>query len=238
MNKKVYSNTAFVKRVFAKVPSTYERINHILTFGFDIIWRKKAVKIAASYGGSEWVDLCTGTGETAEYLSRLASAGTNVSAVDISPEMMDEAKKKPEAENINFIIADVKELPFEDNSVDLITMSFATRNINFNKDTLIKSFSEYHRILKSGGRFVNLETSQPTIKFIRVFFHLFIKLFVSKIGTKISGSQDGYLYLSKTIPRFYNAKELANVLQLAGFKEVTYKRMLFGIAAIHISKKD
>jgi demethylmenaquinone methyltransferase/2-methoxy-6-polyprenyl-1,4-benzoquinol methylase len=132
----------------------------------------------------------------------------------------------------------VKDLPFEDNSIDLITMSFATRNINFNKDTLIKCFSEYHRVLKPGGRFVNLETSQPTIRFIRTLFHLFIKLFVSKIGTIISGSQDGYLYLSKTIPRFYNASELANILQLAGFTDVTFKRLILSIAAIHISRKD
>lgn len=228
----------FVKKVFSEVPTTYERINHILTFGFDTIWRKKTAKIAASYGGSEWVDMCTGTGETAAYLSRLAPEGTNVSAVDLSPEMMAEARKKPEAKNISFIIADVKDLPFEDDSIDLITISFATRNINLNKDVLIKSFSEFYRVLKPSGCFVNLETSQPPIGFIRMLFHLFIKLFVKQIGSRMSGSMNGYLYLSKTIPKFYTAHELAEIMHQAGFKEVTFKRLLFGVAAIHQSYKS
>ncbi len=237
LDKQAYSNTAFVKKVFSTVPTTYERINHILTFGFDIIWRKKAVKIATSYGGTEWVDLCTGTGETAAYLSRLASAGTNVSAVDLSPEMMAEALKKPEAKNINFIIADVKELPFEDESIDLITISFATRNINLNKEALLKSFSEFYRVLKPGGRFINLETSQPHIGFIKMLFHLFIKLFVKQIGSRMSGSMSGYLYLSKTIPKFYTAPQLADIIRQSGFSDVTFKRLLFGIAAIHQGTK-
>ena len=227
----------FVKKVFSEVPTTYERINHVLTLGFDTIWRKKAVRIAVKAGGSHWVDVCTGTGETAAYLSRFAPEGTNVSAVDLSPEMMAEARKKPEAKNINFVIADVKELPFEDESIDLITISFATRNINLNKEALIKSFSEFHRVLKPGGRFVNLETSQPPTGFIKILFHLFIKLFVKQIGSKMSGSMSGYLYLSKTIPKFYTAKELADILHQVGFSDVTFKRLLFGVAAIHQGTK-
>ena len=227
----------FVKKVFSEVPTTYERINHILTFGFDTIWRKKAAKIAASYGGLEWVDMCTGTGETAAYLCRLAPEGTNISAVDLSPEMMAEARKKPEAENINFIIADVKELPFADESIDLITISFATRNINLNKEALVQSFSEFHRVLKPSGRFVNLETSQPPNGFIRMLFHLFIKLFVKQIGTRMSGSMSGYLYLSKTIPKFYTAHELVDIMHQAGFSDVIFKKLLIGVAAIHQGTK-
>ncbi len=227
----------FVKKVFSEVPITYERINHILTFGFDTIWRKKTAKIAASYGGSEWIDMCTGTGETAAYLSHLAPEGTIITAVDLSPEMMVEARKKPEAKKINFIIADVKELPFEDESIDLITISFATRNINLNKEALLKSFSEFYRVLKPGGRFINLETSQPPIGFIRMLFHLFIKLFVKQVGSKMSGSMSGYLYLSKTIPKFYTAPQLADILHQVGFSDVNFKRLLFGVAAIHIGKK-
>ncbi len=241
INKVNKAQTDFVKKVFSEVPTTYERINHVLTLGFDTIWRKKAAKIAAKTvaktGGSHWVDMCTGTGETAAYLSRLAPEGTNISAVDLSPEMMLEARKKPEAKNINFIIADVNELPFPNESIELITISFATRNINLNKDALLKSFSEFHRVLKPGGRFVNLETSQPPIGFIKMLFHLFIKLFVKQVGSRMSGSMSGYLYLSKTIPKFYTAHELVDILRQAGFSDVTFKRLLFGVAAIHQGTK-
>ncbi|MDA3814035.1 MAG: ubiquinone/menaquinone biosynthesis methyltransferase [Candidatus Cloacimonetes bacterium] len=234
MNNK---QTDFVKKVFSEVPTTYERTNHVLTLGFDTIWRKKTAKIAASHGGTEWVDMCTGTGEMAAYLSRLAPQGTNVSAVDLSSEMMAEASKKLEAENIKFFEADVKDLPFEDGSIDLITISFATRNINLNKKALVKSFSEFRRVLKQGGRFVNLETSQPPSYMIRKLFHLFVKLFVKQVGSRISGSINGYLYLSKTIPKFYTAKELADIMYQAGFQHITFKRLLFGVAAIHQGTK-
>ena len=83
-----------VEEVFSpKVSHTYELINHILTFGCDVLWRRKATRIAASYGGTEWADMCTGTGETAAYLARLAPEGTTVHAVDFSGAMMSEAMK-------------------------------------------------------------------------------------------------------------------------------------------------
>jgi demethylmenaquinone methyltransferase / 2-methoxy-6-polyprenyl-1,4-benzoquinol methylase len=226
-----------VKQVFSEVPNTYELTNHVLTLGFDILWRKKTAKIAAKSGGSKWVDMCTGTGETATYLSQLAPKGTKVLAVDFSPEMLTEARKKSEAKKIEFITSDIKELPFLDASIDVITISFATRNINLNKDILIESFSEFYRVLKSGGLFVNLETSQPSCFLIRKLFHLYIKLFVKQVGSRISSSKAGYSYLSKTIPKFYSAPDLADILKQSGFNEITYSRMLFGVAAIHQARK-
>ncbi|OVE76051.1 hypothetical protein BVX97_02420 [bacterium E08(2017)] len=199
----------------------------------DSIWRKKTAKIAAEAGGSKWVDMCSGTGETAAYLRRLAPPETEVYAVDLSEAMLDEAKKKPEAKNITFIVSDVKELAFEDNSIDLITISFATRNINLSKEVLTETFAEFHRVLKPGGRFVNLETSQPSSSLIRSAFHAFVKLLVKPIGGAISGSYTGYAYLKHTIPRFYPADELSDIIKAAGFDKVEYQRLIFGIAAIH-----
>jgi len=235
---KTKSNPDFVKQVFSQVPETYELTNHILALGFDILWRKRAAGIAAAHGGKNWVDMCTGTGETAVYLVRLAPEGTKVLAVDFSIDMLAEARKKPEAKQIEFITSNIKELPFPDASIDVITISFATRNINLNKDILIKSFTEFHRVLKPGGLFVNLETSQPSSTLIRKLFHLYIKLFVKQIGSRISGSKAGYSYLSKTIPKFYSASELADFLKQAGFQEVTFQQMLFGVAAIHQAHKN
>ena len=234
MNKK---NINFVQKVFSEVPETYEKVNHILTLGLDMIWRKKAARIAARFGGKRWIDVCTGTGETAVYLSQLAPKGTKVQGVDFSNSMLAEARKKPAAEKIEFLTADIKELPFKDESIDVITISFATRNINLNREVLIQSFAEFRRVLKPDGLFVNLETSQPAFTPIRKLFHLYIKLLVKQIGSRISGSSDGYSYLSKTIPKFYNALELADILREAGFAEVTFQKMLLGIAAIHQARK-
>jgi demethylmenaquinone methyltransferase/2-methoxy-6-polyprenyl-1,4-benzoquinol methylase len=220
-----------------QVSPTYELVNHMLTLGLDRVWRKRAARLAAKEGGRQWVDLCTGTGEMAAYLARRAPEKTKVFAVDFSEPMMAEAKKKPEANRITFVTGDIKSLPFADADFDLATISFATRNINLDKPTLIQTFAEIRRILKPGGRFVNLETSMPKSKLIRKARDLYVRLMVKPVGTRISGSRKGYAYLASTIQRFYSAKELAGVLQEAGFSDVTFRQYLFGVAAIHVGRK-
>lgn len=227
----------FLKNVFSEVPATYERVNRVLTLGLDRVWRRRAARIAAAAGGGQWVDMCTGTGETAVYLSRLAPEGTRIQAVDFSPAMMAEARKKREAARIEFVSADIHALPFSNESVDLITMSFAARNINVNRESLVHGLAELHRVLKPGGRFVNLETSQPPSCLVRKCFHLYVKLFVRQVGSRLSGSNTGYSYLSKTIPRFYPAEVLVDILRQAGFREVSFQRLMFGVAAIHQARK-
>ena len=226
-----------VQRIFSGLSGTYDLINHILTFGLDALWRRKAAKIASMDGGDRWLDVCSGTGKMAFRLSRSAGDKTMVVAADFCIPMMAEARAKSAARQIVFVAADVNELPFRDETFDLITISFATRNININRDILTQCFREFHRILKHGGRFINLETSQPSSHLVRALFHLYIRLFVKPVGSIISGSKAGYTYLSNTIPRFYNASELAEILHQAGFAEVNFHKMMFGIAAIHKAVK-
>ena len=225
--------TGYIRSVFSEVPTTYELVNHILTFGLDVLWRNRAARVAARSAGSAWADLCTGTGEMAALLQRLAPEGTTVYAVDLTPAMIVQARKKRGAKETRFLLSDVKVLPFPDQSLDLITLSFAARNINLSKDVLVRTFAEFRRVLRPGGRVVNLETSQPTSDLIRRGFHLHVKLLVKPIGSRVSGSRRGYAYLAHTIPRFYPAEELEEIFYRAGFSDVTYKRMLFGVAAIH-----
>ena len=228
----------FVERVFTEVPGTYELVNHVLTFGLDILWRRRAAIIAAKADGGQWADMCTGTGEMAVYLSRLAPKGTTIYGIDFSEPMLEAAKRKPEAKHIKFVVSDIKALPFPDGNFELVTMSFATRNINLSKGLLTQSFAEYYRVLKPGGRFVNLETSIPSFRPVRRCFELYVKLFVKSIGSLISGSKSAYAYLGKTIPRFYPAEEMAEIMRDGGFKEVTFEKHFFGAVAIHQGMKE
>ena len=182
--------------------------------------------------------MCTGTGEMAVYLSRLAPKGTKIYAIDFSSPMVAEAAKKPQAEHVHFVTSDIKALPFPDASFNLITMSFATRNINLSKYILIQNFAEFYRVLRPGGRFVNLETSKPSFSLIRKLFHLYVKLFVKLIGSRISGAGAPYEYLAKTIPRFYTPEQLADIMCRAGFQEVTFQKIMFGVAAVHQAMKQ
>jgi len=230
--------TSFVQRIFSQVPATYELVNHVLTLGLDMLWRRRAARVAAAAGGSQWADLCTGTGETAACLARLAARGTTVYAVDFSQPMLEEARRKAGAAGIAFVLSDISALPFPDESLDLITMSFATRNINASRAILVRRIAEFHSVLKRGGRLVSLETSQPPWPSIRTLRDLYVRLFVEFIGRRISGCRTAYAYLAKTIPRFYTAEELIEIIREAGFQEATFQRLLLGVAAIHQGVKQ
>lgn len=226
-----------IEKIFSEVAPTYELTNHILTFGLDIFWRRKAAEVAALEGGKRWIDVCSGTGEMAVSLSRLAKKETTVVAADFCRSMIGKGSGKPQAQQILFTLADANKLPFADGTFDLVTISFATRNVNVNRNILIKCFREFYRILKPEGRFVNLETSQPPSRLMRKLFHLYVRLIVRPLGQIISGSRAGYLYLSQTIPRFYSAEEFVDIIRQAGFMKVNFHYMMAGIVAIHKAVK-
>ena len=168
-----------IKKMFAQVPETYELVNHVLTLGMDMLWRRKAARMAAQGGGTRWLDVCSGTGEMAVYLSRLSGDQTSVYATDFCAPMLNKARSKPDAKHISFAVGDTRALPFPDDSFDLVTISFATRNINVTSEHLADCLREFHRVLKPEGRFINLETSQPTCRVLKSLVHLYVRTFVA-----------------------------------------------------------
>ncbi|MFQ5888184.1 MAG: ubiquinone/menaquinone biosynthesis methyltransferase, partial [Candidatus Hydrothermarchaeales archaeon] len=192
-----------VQKIFSEVANTYELVNHVLTFGLDIYWRKKAARQAAKADGLYWLDVCSGTGEMAQNLALRADEKVKIISVDFCYQMLIKAAERKGEAKIFFAEADAKHLPFPEETFDLVTISFATRNINPRQEFLSSHLREFHRLLKPGGRFVNLETSQPRSRLLRKLFHFYIKLTVKPIGSLLSGSKAGYSYLSYTIPRFY-----------------------------------
>ena len=179
------------------------------------------------------MDACGGTGEMAVELSHQATNSTTIFVADFSLPMMTKAREKPETKRIIFTLADMKCLPFQSDTFDVITISFATRNLSITQDNLHQCLGEFQRVLKPGGLFVNLETSQPRLTPIRRLFHLYVKATVKPIGRLISGSETAYSYLSHSIRHFYPPEELAEVIRQAGFRGIGFKRMFLGAAAIH-----
>lgn len=226
------------KSIFSGLSDTYELANHILTFGLDTAWRRKAAEIASEAGGGRWIDLCSGTGEMASNLHQSKKRGTSVFAADFCMQMLRRVRAKPEGEYINLVLADTKTLPFPPDAFDLVTMSFATRNINLSRDALINTFGEIQRVLKPGGLFINLETSRSRSTVTRGLLRMYLKLFVGPIGGAVSGSKKAYSYLTESMRRFYSADELSTILELAGFDGVGYKKLSFGIIAIHHGTKE
>jgi demethylmenaquinone methyltransferase/2-methoxy-6-polyprenyl-1,4-benzoquinol methylase len=226
-----------VQKIYREVARTYELVNHVLTLGMDVRWRKKAARIAVQKGGTLWLDVCTGTGEMARYLSEFSADDVNIFAVDFSLPMLKRVYNKKKGSSIFPIIAEAGLLPFPDNSLDLVTISFATRNLNPRREIMKTYIGEFNRVLRPGGHFVNIESSQPTSKMIRKLFHFYIDKVVKSVGWLLSGSKAGYRYLSFTIPRFYAAEKFAQILSESGFAEVEYRQLFFGVSAIHVAKK-
>jgi demethylmenaquinone methyltransferase/2-methoxy-6-polyprenyl-1,4-benzoquinol methylase len=226
-----------IQKIFSEAAETYELVNHVLTLGFDILWRKKAAREAARAKGFLWLDVCSGTGEMALYLSRLADEKVKIVSADFCHPMIAKAREKRRNPNLSFVLAESGQLPFADRTFNLVTISFATRNIYPNKRELVAHLKEFHRVLKPGGHFVNLETSQPSVRIIQKLFHLYIKLTVKQLGFLLSGSKSAYRYLAYTIPRFFPPEEFSSILREAGFARITHRSLFLGVSAIHTAIK-
>jgi demethylmenaquinone methyltransferase/2-methoxy-6-polyprenyl-1,4-benzoquinol methylase len=241
-----------IRKFYTEISGSYELINSLLTLGLDSRWRKKtAAKALESIARPGlFLDVCSGTGQTAALLGRrlnaVSPAGSpqhpHIIAADFSPQMLEKAVERMnrlgfKRIGFSFTLTDAIDLPFKNDSVDIITISFATRNLHAAPGHLLKAFREFHRVLKPGGCFLNLETSQPPGKIIRALFHLYVKLTVAPLGRVISGSKSSYNYLSNSIRSFYAANELSEILKEAGFAAVAWQSMLFGAVALHRAVK-
>lgn len=226
-----------VQKIFSEVPHSYERINHVITFGLDIRWRRKLVREASRTGGKITVDICCGTGELVTLLSRNTSGERLVIGIDQSLPMLREAVDKDTNGHFHLVSSDALKLPFKDNSIDTLTISFASRNLRLSNRVFQAALVEFRRILVPGGTLLHLETSQPDLFLFRKIFHGYVKHWVKPAGSLLSGSQAGYAYLASTIPRFFDAVTLDRHLRNAGFDRVSHRKLLLGIAALHRAVK-
>ncbi|MDO9334399.1 MAG: ubiquinone/menaquinone biosynthesis methyltransferase [Dehalococcoidales bacterium] len=227
--------------IFTAVPEHYDLVNRIFTWGLDERWRRRTARLCLESQPRRVMDLCCGTGDLSVWLARLALTGTEIIGLDYSLPMLARAKEKakrfPLHTNVNFIHGDVGDLPFPDGHFDSIGISFAFRNLTYKNPKTQRYLAEVVRVLKPGGEFVIVESSQPPNSLIRKLVHIYLRLFVYRVGSWISKNRPAYKYLSESARHFYTAGELADLLMNAGFKQVTAKRLLFGAAAIHTATK-
>ena len=196
---------------------------------------ERAARLLAGRDDARCLDVCCGTGEMAEGLLAARGGGARVVLADFSLPMLAVARGKPALAGGRAVFAasDAARLPFPDATFDAITIGFATRNLDSDRQRLLRHLREFCRVLRPGGFFLNLETSQPRSRLWRRLFHLYVALAVKPIGRWVSGSR-GYAYLAHTIPRFHSGAELAALLREAGFARVEERRFLGGIAAVHV----
>lgn len=225
--------------MFTAVPPRYDVVNRLITLGLDRKWRKEAARECLAESPEKVLDLCCGTGDLAIDISRLGTTGMEITGLDYSQPMLDIAEEKSADLNNRptFITGDASEMPFPDGYFDCVGISFAFRNLTYKNPLAERHLSEVVRVLKPGGRFVIVESSQPENSFIRRMVHLYHRLYVYRIGTLVSGNRSAYRYLSESASRYYMPAELKDLLLKAGFSTVRYRPFLFGATGIHVATK-
>lgn len=231
----------FLHKVYADIPRHYDLINRIMTLGMDSKWRRQAAKECLDNNPKMVLDLGCGTGDLTLELARQAAENTDITGVDFSPEMLELAKEKAKGsagiKRPSFVSGDVANLPFPADHFDSVGSSFAFRNMTYKNPVVDEHIAEVLRVIKSGGRFVIIETSQPKQWLVRKLNHLYLRCFVFWLGYLISGNRAAYSYLVNSSINYYPPEELREKLLQAGFSKVSFRRLLFGAVSIHTAIK-
>jgi demethylmenaquinone methyltransferase/2-methoxy-6-polyprenyl-1,4-benzoquinol methylase len=226
-------------RMFTAVPPRYDLINHVITLGRDKRWRRLATMACLETRPRRVLDLGCGTGDLAINLALLAEKGTEITGLDFSLPMLERAKEKAAraGEKVKFVHGEAEHLPFPDGYFDCVGISFAFRNLTYKNPAGLPHFSEVLRVLKPGGRYVIVESSQPQNSVIRALFHFYLRIFVAPVGTLLSSNKGAYRYLAESAAHFYKPEEIKEMLLAAGFGNVIYRPLLWGAAGIHVATR-
>lgn len=224
-----------VAQMFDTISENYDGLNRVISFGIDVKWRKKVLKLVSDKNPKTVLDIATGTGDLALLMTK--TSAEKIIGLDISAGMLDVGRKKIEAKNlsskIEMLLADSENMPFENNTFDAITVAFGVRNF----ETLEKGLSEILRVLKPNGIFVILETSVPEKTPFKQGYQFYSKNILPLIGKLFSKDNSAYQYLSDSASVFPYGEALNNILRKIGFIEVQAMPQTFGVATIYSASK-
>ena len=228
------SRDYLIAGMFSKIAPVYDFLNHFLSLGIDIYWRKRLVKVMEPTQKNPIIlDLATGTMDVAKEIEkRFKNNNPFIFGIDLSLKMLKQGKKKINKSKIFALCGNAKNLPFKSATVDFVTIAFGIRNINPRSQT----YKEVLRVLKPGGKFLILEFASTKKKILFGLYNLYLNHLLPQIGNLISKDPRAYTYLSETIKKFPLAKNLQMELVEVGFRDVSYVPLTFGIVNLYIAK--
>ena len=217
--------------MFNAIARRYDLLNHLLSGGVDVYWRRRALDCALETSPQRVLDLATGTGDFALASARLGPQ--QVVGVDMAVEMLRLGAAKVAAKRppmpLELLVGDAEQLPFQDNTFDMVTGAFGVRNFGH----IPSGLAEAHRVLKPGGQLLVLDFCEPTAPLFRQLYLFYFHKVLPLIGGLISGQRRAYAYLPRSVGTFPQGQAFVELLVAAGFSQTRYTPMTLGIAAVY-----
>jgi len=220
-----------VKQIFDSIAFRYDLLNHLLSFGLDFYWRKRALKLTGMKTDSVLLDVACGTGDFAIAAKKMGVE--KIIGADFSKNMLKLFSKKSNWINGKTVQIVAEKMPLKDNSVTNITVAFGVRNFY----DISEGFKSFHRILTPGGKATILEFRLPSNKLLKTLYKFYFKKILPKVGGIISGDKEAYEYLPSSVEEFDEKVDLPEMLRLAGFNSVKRYNLTFGTVQIIIAEK-
>ena len=220
-----------VATMFNNISKKYDFLNHFLSLGIDIVWRKKAIRLLKDTKPKQILDIATGTGDFA--IAALKIKPTKITGIDISEGMLNVGKEKIKKKGLENLIelklGDSENLEFKDNTFDAYTVGFGVRNF----ENLEKGLTEMLRVLKPNGTAIILEFSKPKAFPIKQIYNFYFNKMLPGIGKLVSKDNSAYTYLPESVDAFPDGKKFIEILTKIGYKNPETITLMFGIASIY-----
>ncbi len=231
------AKTRQVARMFDNIAHSYDLLNHLFSFGIDVLWRKRAIRILRKEQPQRVMDMATGTADFAIEAVRMGLKETHITGVDISPGMLAVGRKKIAkrgyTDQITLMEGDSVQLPFEDGHFDAYTVAFGVRNF----EHLEAGLTEMRRVLRPGGLGIVLEFSKPQRFPMKQLFGFYFRFIMPTIGKLVSKDNAAYAYLPESVQAFPEGQAFLDILERVGYTDVQAIPLTGGIASIYLGRQ-